>query len=216
MLLYVQQREILNVCVGRQIKPVWPSTMVNSRIRCTDPWSPKRSLNSAKSTCACSPGAVSKRTSKAGAGGGRTVRRKSLTTVLPPDAFGHGSLATNVHRSVRAKRAPIHANRPHKVRSLAQGWGVACTSAPRVPREGACALYFRCYQLKLGKFQTVDMRSIHPVVTYLHAFDDGRQLRQTLARYFDWYNSERPHTELGKKSPDELCFQTDHEFPVAA
>lgn len=59
-------------------------------------------------------------------------------------------------------------------------------------------------------------RTVKYECVYLHAFDDGRQLRQTLAQYFDWYNRERPHAALGGNSPDDLYFQTNHKFPVAA
>lgn len=59
-------------------------------------------------------------------------------------------------------------------------------------------------------------RTVKYECVYLHAFDNGRQLRQTLARYFDWYNRERPHAALGGKSPDDLYFQINDELPVAA
>jgi hypothetical protein len=41
---------------------------------------------------------------------------------------------------------------------------------------------------------------------YLNAFEDGRHLRETLGRYFDWYNQERLHAALGGASPDTRYF----------
>jgi putative transposase len=41
---------------------------------------------------------------------------------------------------------------------------------------------------------------------YLNPADDGTALRQGLARYFDWYNQQRPHSGLDGRTPDEVYF----------
>ncbi|GAA0598935.1 hypothetical protein GCM10009416_41400 [Craurococcus roseus] len=59
-----------------------PSTSENSQTMRTTPGSSVNSVrNWAKSTCACCPGAVSKRRSKPDAAAGRMSRRKSVTRV---------------------------------------------------------------------------------------------------------------------------------------
>jgi hypothetical protein len=63
-----------------------PSTSENSQtMRTCSGSSSKTSLKWTKSTCACSLGAISKRSSNAGAGCGRTLRTKSPSTVSPPE-----------------------------------------------------------------------------------------------------------------------------------
>jgi putative transposase len=41
---------------------------------------------------------------------------------------------------------------------------------------------------------------------YLHAFDNGGQLRQGLNNWFRFYNQERPHQSLADNSPDEVYY----------
>jgi putative transposase len=38
---------------------------------------------------------------------------------------------------------------------------------------------------------------------YLHAYDSVTEARQSIMQYMDWYNRSRPHSSLGKKTPDE-------------
>lgn len=38
---------------------------------------------------------------------------------------------------------------------------------------------------------------------YLHANDSVNEARKSIMQYFDWYNLERPHSQLGRKTPDE-------------
>ena len=65
-----------------QIRQLKPSTKENSQtMRVTAGSSVNCSWNWAKSTCACSPGGVSKRTSKAGNGAGRISRSVSVMAV---------------------------------------------------------------------------------------------------------------------------------------
>ena len=42
---------------------------------------------------------------------------------------------------------------------------------------------------------------------YLNPASSGTELREGLARYIEFYNSERPHDGLGGKTPDEAYFQ---------
>ena len=39
---------------------------------------------------------------------------------------------------------------------------------------------------------------------YLHAYDSVREARQSIMQYLDWYNSSRPHSRLGKRTPNEV------------
>lgn len=47
-------------------------------------------------------------------------------------------------------------------------------------------------------------RSVKYEEVYLHAYDTVKEARQSIKRYLNWYNSERPHSQLGKKTPDEV------------
>jgi len=38
---------------------------------------------------------------------------------------------------------------------------------------------------------------------YLHAYDSVNEARKSIMQYLDWYNRSRPHSKLGKKTPDE-------------
>lgn len=38
---------------------------------------------------------------------------------------------------------------------------------------------------------------------YLHAYDSVTQARTSIMGYMEWYNRARPHSSLGKKTPDE-------------
>jgi putative transposase len=38
---------------------------------------------------------------------------------------------------------------------------------------------------------------------YLHAYDSIAEARASIMQYMDWYNRSRPHSSLGKKTPDE-------------
>lgn len=41
---------------------------------------------------------------------------------------------------------------------------------------------------------------------YLHGYDAVAEVRQALARYFDFYNRRRPHSTLDRKTPDTAYF----------
>jgi putative transposase len=38
---------------------------------------------------------------------------------------------------------------------------------------------------------------------YLHAYDSVAKARASIMQYLDWYNRSRPHSSLGRKTPDE-------------
>jgi putative transposase len=38
---------------------------------------------------------------------------------------------------------------------------------------------------------------------YLHAYDSVEEARWSIMQYFDWFNRSRPHSQLGRKTPDE-------------
>lgn len=38
---------------------------------------------------------------------------------------------------------------------------------------------------------------------YLHAYDSVPEAKRSIMQYMDWYNRSRPHSALGKKTPDE-------------
>jgi transposase InsO family protein len=41
-------------------------------------------------------------------------------------------------------------------------------------------------------------------------FRQRHQIKQGLARYLDFYNTRRPHTALGKQTPDTAYFDQIH------
>jgi putative transposase len=51
-------------------------------------------------------------------------------------------------------------------------------------------------------------RSIKYEEVYLHAYDSVKDAKTGLARYINFYNTERPHSSLDKKTPDEFYFAT--------
>jgi len=51
---------------------------------------------------------------------------------------------------------------------------------------------------------------------YLHAFDNGTELRQGLRQSVDFYNQERPHQALDSLTPDEVHYGLPHPLAMAA
>jgi putative transposase len=49
-------------------------------------------------------------------------------------------------------------------------------------------------------------RSVKYEDVYLHAYQDGREARQRLIVYFDFYNRRRSHQSLDYRTPDEVYF----------
>ena len=49
-------------------------------------------------------------------------------------------------------------------------------------------------------------RSIKYEEVYLRAYDTVSEARASIGRYLDFYNSRRPHSRLGRKTPDQAYF----------
>ena len=52
-------------------------------------------------------------------------------------------------------------------------------------------------------------RTVKYEEVYLQSYETPREARQSLARYFRFYNQERPHQALGYRPPAALYFGTD-------
>jgi putative transposase len=59
-------------------------------------------------------------------------------------------------------------------------------------------------------------RSVKYESIYLHAYATPREVRLALARYFEFYNADRPHQSLGYRTPDEIYFGTQELTGAAA
>jgi putative transposase len=51
-------------------------------------------------------------------------------------------------------------------------------------------------------------RTVKYEEVYLKAYQDGRDARIGLGKYFSFYNTERPHQTLGYKTPAEVFIST--------
>jgi putative transposase len=51
-------------------------------------------------------------------------------------------------------------------------------------------------------------KSVKYEEVYLHAYDSVSQAKVGLARYINFYNTQRPHSSLDTKTPDEFYFAT--------
>jgi putative transposase len=49
-------------------------------------------------------------------------------------------------------------------------------------------------------------RSVKHEEVYLRAYDTVAEARNSLARYFNFYNSRRPHSSLDRQTPDQAYF----------
>lgn len=58
-------------------------------------------------------------------------------------------------------------------------------------------------------------KSVKYEEVYLHAYDSISHARQSLERYFKFYNGRRPHTALERQTPDQVYFNTQ-PLPKAA
>ena len=58
-------------------------------------------------------------------------------------------------------------------------------------------------------------RSVKYEEVYLHAYDSVAEARSSLDRYFTFYNSMRPHSSLGARTPDAAYF-AQQPLPAAA
>jgi putative transposase len=58
-------------------------------------------------------------------------------------------------------------------------------------------------------------RSVKYEEVYLHAYDSVSAARDSLGRYFFFYNSKRPHSSLDAQTPDHVYYNHERQ-PVAA
>jgi putative transposase len=58
-------------------------------------------------------------------------------------------------------------------------------------------------------------KSVKYEEVYLHAYDTVSHARQSLGRYFEFYNTRRPHSALDRQTPDRVYF-TSLPLPKAA
>ena len=63
-------------------------------------------------------------------------------------------------------------------------------------------------------------KSVKYEEVYLRAYDTVGEARASLSRYLDFYNSLRPHSSLGRRTPNEAYFNASplawrHEFSAA-
>jgi putative transposase len=60
-------------------------------------------------------------------------------------------------------------------------------------------------------------RSVKYEEVYLHAYDSVAQARTSIGRYIEgFYNSRRPHSSLGRRTPDQAYFSPPTPIPAAA
>jgi len=58
-------------------------------------------------------------------------------------------------------------------------------------------------------------RSLKQEAVYLHELQDGFQAKRVIKDWIGFYNSERPHTALDKRSPDDVFFDTERTLKAA-
>jgi putative transposase len=59
-------------------------------------------------------------------------------------------------------------------------------------------------------------RSVKYEEVYLRSYESVSEAKEGIARYFEFYNSKRPHSSHGIKTPDEYYFETKLPLPEAA
>jgi len=58
-------------------------------------------------------------------------------------------------------------------------------------------------------------RSVKYEDVYLKAYDSVSDARTSLGRYFDFYNGKRPHSSLGRRTPDQTYFDNRPQVVAA-
>ncbi|MEQ3729266.1 MAG: integrase core domain-containing protein [Tateyamaria sp.] len=58
-------------------------------------------------------------------------------------------------------------------------------------------------------------RSLKQEAVHLHELQDGYQAKRVIKDWIGFYNSERPHTALDKRSPDDAFFDTERNQKAA-
>jgi len=51
-------------------------------------------------------------------------------------------------------------------------------------------------------------RSLKQEAVYLHELQDGFQAKRVIDNWMDFYNAERPHTALDKRTPGDAYFDS--------
>jgi putative transposase len=59
-------------------------------------------------------------------------------------------------------------------------------------------------------------RSVKYEEVYLKGYGSVSEARQGIRRYFEFYNSQRPHSSLDKATPDEFYWATRQSQALAA
>jgi putative transposase len=59
-------------------------------------------------------------------------------------------------------------------------------------------------------------KSVKYEEVYLKAYETVSETKVSITKYFEFYNSGRPHSSLGKKTPDEYYFETRSQLPAVA
>ena len=49
-------------------------------------------------------------------------------------------------------------------------------------------------------------RSVKYECVYLYAYDSVKDAKHSIQKYLDWYNQERPHSNLNRLTPDEAYY----------
>lgn len=58
-------------------------------------------------------------------------------------------------------------------------------------------------------------RSLEQEAVHLHELQDGFQAESVIKDWISFYNTERPHTALDKRSPNDAFFQTERSQKAA-
>ncbi|WP_435368839.1 integrase core domain-containing protein [Pseudophaeobacter arcticus] len=57
--------------------------------------------------------------------------------------------------------------------------------------------------------------SLKQKAVHLHEFQDGFQVKRVIKDWNGFYNSERAHTAINKRTPDDAFFNTDRTQKAA-
>jgi len=58
-------------------------------------------------------------------------------------------------------------------------------------------------------------RSLKQEAVYLYELQDGFQAKRVIKDWIRFYNTERPHTALDKRTPDDVFFDTERSQKAA-
>jgi putative transposase len=117
------------------------------------------------------------------------------------------SITMDVHFCVEALEEAIALYGPPEIMNTDQGsqftsqafTGVLKDHGIRISMDGKGAWRDNVFVERLW-------RSVKYEEVYLHAYDTVADSRTGLGRYFDLYNRRRPHSSLGRKTPDQVYF----------